>query len=141
MIFHAFTTEKKRRITSDGPSLVAASSSKSAPSRPKNNATRSVVKPQKQPNEPVRSTVVERLASFNPPVAKSTGSQVTRDYRYRRDESLALVENLIPGPYQHKNIPDDPNFDGFEPHSSIRLSYVHHPHVIAYTLMSGAPPP
>jgi minichromosome maintenance protein 10 len=120
--FDALIVEKKRRTTGEGPSLGAASSSKSASTRPKNNTVRSVAKPRGQPDEPARSTVIERLASFNQPVAKPTEPQVTHDYGHKRDERLVLVENLSPGPYQHKNIPGDPNFDKFEPHSSIRLS-------------------
>ena len=124
MSLKTVVAEKKRKTTGDGPILVAASSSKSAPTKPKNNTTKSVSKPIGRPNEPARSTVIERLASFNEPVAEPTGPQVTGDYGHKRDERLALVENLAPGPYQHKNLPDDPNFDKFEPHSSIQLSYV-----------------
>lgn len=134
MLFTAFIVEKKRKTTGDGSSLVAASSSKSAPARPMNNTARSVPKPIGL----ARSTVVERLASISHPAAKLTETQAIRDYGHKRDERLVLVENLTPGPYQHKNIPDDPNFDKFEPHSSIRLSYVPpKPHVIACTLISG----
>lgn len=107
----------------DAPNLVAVSSSKSAPTKPRDNAAKSVARPLGPSNEPRRSTVIERLGSLNQPVAKPTESQVAGDYGHERDERLVLVENLTPGPYQHKNIPDDPNFDKFEPHSSIRLSY------------------
>ena len=142
MLFDPPIVEKKRKIADDGPSIGAASSNKSAPTRPKNNTARSVAKPRGQPNEPAPSTVIERLASFSQPVANPTDPQATRDYGHKRDERLALVENLTPGPYQHKNIPDDPNFDKFEPHSSIRLSYV--PPAsrnFRRTLTSGASPP
>ena len=123
MSFHAFVVEKKRKITEDGPSLVAASSRKPAPTKPKNNTARSAAKPRGQSDEPARSTVIERLASFSGSGAKPTESQVTGDYGHKRDERLVLVENLRPGPYQHQDLPNDPNFDKFEPHSSIRLSY------------------
>ena len=99
----------------DGLNLVASSSRISAPTKPKNSA-KSIAKPIGRSNEPAPSTVIERLA--NP-----AESQVTGNYGHKRDERLVLVENLKAGPYQHKNIPDDPNFDTFEPHSSIRLSY------------------
>ena len=102
---------------------VASSSSRPAPKKPKNNTAKSVAKPRGRSNEPAPSTVIERLTSFNEPVAKPAEPQVTGNYGHRRDERLVLVENLRPGPYQHKNPPDDPNFDKFEPHSSIRLSY------------------
>lgn len=107
----------------DGPNLVAASSSKSAPTKPKNHTAKSVAKPIGWSNEPTRSTVIERLA-LSEPVPGNTQPQVAGDYGHKRDERLVLVENLRPGPYQHKNPPDDPNFDRFEPHSSTRLSYV-----------------
>ena len=123
MSFDAFAVEKKRKTTGDGPTLVAASSSKSAPTKPKNSTAKSVAKPIGRSNEPARSKVIERLA-FNDPIAGTTEPQVAGDYGHKRDERLVLVENLRPGPYQHNNLPDDPNFDKFEPHSSIRLSYV-----------------
>jgi len=121
--FYSFVVEKKRKTTGDGPTLVAVSSSKSAPTKPKNHTAKPVAKPIGRSNGPARSTVIERLG-FNEPVAGSTEPQVAGDYGHRRDERLVLVENLRPGPYQYKSLPDDPNFDKFEPHSSIRLSYV-----------------
>ena len=39
-----------------------------------------------------------------------------------RDSRLALVEDLQPGPYDHKPPFDDPLFETFEPHSGIHLS-------------------
>ena len=41
-----------------------------------------------------------------------------------RDDRLTLIEELEPGPYEHKPLFDDPLFERFEPHSSIRLAYV-----------------
>lgn len=41
----------------------------------------------------------------------------------RRDECLAIVEELTPGPAEHKPPPDDPNFEKLEPNSGIRLRY------------------
>jgi len=123
MSFDALAVEKKRKTAGDGLTLAAASSSKSAPTKPKNSTAKSVVKPIGQSNEPARSTVIERLG-FNDPVAGTTGTEVAGDYGHKRDERLVLLENLRAGPYQHNNLPDDPNFDNFEPHSSIRLSYV-----------------
>ena len=108
----------------EGPNLVPASSSKLAPLKLKGNAAKPVAKPIGHFNEPARSTVIEKLGSFNETVAKPAESRVTGDYGHKRDERLALVETLSPGPYQHQKLQDDPNFDKFEPHSSIRLSYV-----------------
>lgn len=41
-----------------------------------------------------------------------------------RDDRLALIEELEPGPYDHLPPIGDPLFDDFEPNSGIRLSYV-----------------
>ena len=41
-----------------------------------------------------------------------------------RDDRLAIVEDLVPGPVEHKPIDDDPNFDRIEPNSGIRLKCV-----------------
>jgi len=43
-----------------------------------------------------------------------------------RDERLALIEDLEPGPYDHKPPSDDPTFDKLEPHSGINLLSVRH---------------
>lgn len=42
----------------------------------------------------------------------------------RREEDLTVIEDLEPGPYEHKAPFDDPHFQKLEPHSGIRLSYV-----------------
>lgn len=42
----------------------------------------------------------------------------------KRDDRLAIIEELNPGPYEYKPPFDDPNFQHYEPHSSIRLSCV-----------------
>ncbi|KAF8154202.1 hypothetical protein B0H34DRAFT_80664 [Crassisporium funariophilum] len=39
----------------------------------------------------------------------------------KRDERLALVDDLEPGPYEHTPPSDDPTFDKLEPHSGISL--------------------
>lgn len=42
----------------------------------------------------------------------------------RRDERLALIEDLEPGPVEHTPPFDDPEFMQLEPNSGIRLMYV-----------------
>lgn len=42
----------------------------------------------------------------------------------KRDEDLSIIEDIVPGPYEHKPPLDDPNFERLEPHSGTRLSYV-----------------
>lgn len=46
-------------------------------------------------------------------------------YASKRGEDLALIEDLTPGPYEHKPPFDDPHFQQFEPNSGIRLSYAY----------------
>ena len=43
----------------------------------------------------------------------------------KRDDRLALVETLEPGPYKHNAPLEDPDFEKLEPHSGINLMYVH----------------
>jgi minichromosome maintenance protein 10 len=42
----------------------------------------------------------------------------------KRDDRLALIEELEPGPYEHKAPFDDPHFERLEPHSRICLKCV-----------------
>lgn len=42
----------------------------------------------------------------------------------KRDERLALINDLEPGPYEHNPPIDDPKFDKLEPHSGINLTSV-----------------
>lgn len=51
-----------------------------------------------------------------PPPGKPTGTI--------RDENLAIIEELEPGPIEHRPITDDPNFEKLEPNSGIRLKCV-----------------
>ncbi|KAF8900474.1 hypothetical protein CPB84DRAFT_1815402 [Gymnopilus junonius] len=41
---------------------------------------------------------------------------------HKRDERLALVDELEPGPYEHNPPLDDPTFEKLEPHSGIYMS-------------------
>lgn len=41
-----------------------------------------------------------------------------------RDDRLAIVEELVPGPSEHKPPSDDPTFQKMEPNSGIRLRCV-----------------
>ena len=43
---------------------------------------------------------------------------------HKRDERLALIEDLQPGPYEHTPPHDDPAFEKLEPHSGINLTCV-----------------
>lgn len=50
----------------------------------------------------------------------------------RRDERLALIEDLEPGPVDHTPPFDDPNFKQLEPNSGIRLRCVSYPFIWMY---------
>lgn len=50
--------------------------------------------------------------------------QAERCDALNRDDNLAIIEELEPGPVEHKPIADDPQFKRFEPNSGIRLKYV-----------------
>ncbi|KAK2462015.1 hypothetical protein APHAL10511_006478 [Amanita phalloides] len=39
----------------------------------------------------------------------------------KRNDDLTIIEDIEPGPYEHKSPSDDPNFERLEPHSGIRL--------------------
>lgn len=69
------------------------------------------------------TTIVSRSSGFSstPPPAHETEETFGAP---RRDDRLALIEDLEPGPYEHKPPFDDPHFETVEPNSGIRLRYV-----------------
>ncbi|PSR76618.1 hypothetical protein PHLCEN_2v8376 [Hermanssonia centrifuga] len=93
--------------------------------------------------QPGASTVLSKLASFTsvstdnatkhcvirsvgftekaapPPTRDANDAVITGN---KRDDDLALVEDLEPGPYDHAAPFDDPHFQKLEPNSGIRLS-------------------
>lgn len=97
--------------------------------------------------QPGASTVLSKLASFTsastddatkhgvirsvgftekaapPPTRDANDAVITGN---KRDDDLALVEDLEPGPYDHAAPFDDLHFQKLEPNSGIRLSYVLH---------------
>ena len=42
----------------------------------------------------------------------------------KTDDRLAVIEELVPGPADHKPIEGDPEFETVEPNSGIRLKYI-----------------
>lgn len=54
----------------------------------------------------------------------TTGEADKSNHQVLRRDDLTIIEDLEPGPYDHKAPFDDPHFQKLEPHSSIRLSYV-----------------
>ncbi|OBZ78039.1 hypothetical protein A0H81_01842 [Grifola frondosa] len=144
----ATPSPKKRKISRDGRGRAPRNLSKSSGYHPKTATSTAPpsAQPFVQPLPP--STVVQKLASahanksgnsFMPIVARSSGfmekaaplggeqddtyAQESGDIRAPpRDDRLALVEDVVLGPTEHKAPFDDPHFEKLEPNSGIRLS-------------------
>ncbi|EJD05074.1 uncharacterized protein FOMMEDRAFT_81119 [Fomitiporia mediterranea MF3/22] len=54
-----------------------------------------------------------------------------------RDDRLAIVEDLVPGPVDHKPAADDPDFEKLEPNSGIRLKERVLPHAALQDHLTG----
>ncbi|KZV96434.1 hypothetical protein EXIGLDRAFT_643216 [Exidia glandulosa HHB12029] len=76
-------------------------------------------------SQETRSTSFAQPAA-PPPSVDDTATQPAP--ASKRDDTLAVIEELKMGPYEFKAPPDDPSFQGFEPHSKIRLSSRAMPH-------------
>jgi minichromosome maintenance protein 10 len=64
------------------------------------------------------------VGNFDGESADASHRDTTQGVRPQRDaQTLAIIENLEIGPYEHLAPSDDPNFNGLEPHSSIRLRH------------------
>jgi minichromosome maintenance protein 10 len=93
--------------------------------------------------KPAPSNFINKLASlkrkddpvdFVEPTARSTGftekpkeidqSVQVEHLAHKRDERLALIEDLEPGPYEHNAPTNDLKFNTVEPHSNINLKFV-----------------
>ena len=141
-------TEKKRKLSHSErpaarPSNVAprgksgaSSATSSSTPHPPLHATET------QSRKPAPSTVLEKLAkvhtqkdaqpaknvvarstAFTQPAVVDTPRETAQDVP-ARDDRLAIIEDLEPGPADHKPPFDDPRFEKLEPNSGIRLSYV-----------------
>ena len=104
--------------------------------------------------KPAPSNFINKLASMKrkddpvdfvePTTSRSTGftekpkeidQSVQVDHlAHKRDERLALIEDLEPGPYEHNAPTNDPNFDTVEPHSNINLTSV----IYSYASANGS---
>ncbi|KJA24908.1 hypothetical protein HYPSUDRAFT_161464 [Hypholoma sublateritium FD-334 SS-4] len=71
------------------------------------------------PDEGDRPSV--RTTGFTEQAAAPQAAPAER-LTHKRDERLALIENLQPGPYEHSPPHDDPAFEKLEPHSGINLT-------------------
>ena len=75
------------------------------------------------PEELARSTGFSQKASIRRPVPITDEDSIAARTP-ARDDRLAIVEALEPGPYDHKPPFDDPHFQRLEPHSGITLRFV-----------------
>ncbi|KAI0270522.1 hypothetical protein BC834DRAFT_922494 [Gloeopeniophorella convolvens] len=71
----------------------------------------------KRAPSPTAPDVSMRTSSFADKASTTTAPQAPA-----RDSDLTLIEDLEPGPYEHKAPFDDPLFKCLEPHSGIRLA-------------------
>lgn len=69
-------------------------------------------------SQPAKAIIV-RSTAFTQLAVVDVGEDVPA-----RDDRLAIVEDLVLGPVDHKPPFDDPRFEKLEPNSGIRLSYV-----------------
>ncbi|KAJ3574864.1 hypothetical protein NP233_g1488 [Leucocoprinus birnbaumii] len=93
----------------------------SAPSRFLDN----LASVQSRSNQSPMPEVVARTSAFSDTVRPEGSTAIpgpSNDPGLRRDDRLALVEELERGPYEFTPPSDDPNFLNLEPHSGIRLS-------------------
>ncbi|KDQ20112.1 hypothetical protein BOTBODRAFT_51459 [Botryobasidium botryosum FD-172 SS1] len=127
----------KARGSNGAPAASLATSAKVHQAAKANPSSK---KPAFQPPPPPRaSNVVAALAAVQPSATSSaTKVEITRSAAFTqapapsvpaftpssaptRDDTLALIENLEPGPVDHKPPPYDPMFETFEPNSRINL--------------------
>jgi minichromosome maintenance protein 10 len=139
-MFELMTRKEKRKTApkqpAAGPSsaVLPALSFSSAPS----HSAKPLDKQEAAYVKPAASNVVSKLASLSSRASSSTdAASAARSSTFsqpatvssdsaapKRDDRLALVEELEPGPIEHNPPPGDPMFETLEPYSGIRLSYV-----------------
>lgn len=136
--------EKKRRLDQPlsgkplGRPLFHTAAHNSLGTRTSNNKQ----KPEEQFKKPAPSTFIKKIATRRHhndddepiQVARSTGFKdrptnlqpepTHEDVPNRRNEQLEIIEELQPGPYDHKPPHDDLNFERLEPHSGIHMVLV-----------------
>ncbi|TFY67206.1 hypothetical protein EVJ58_g1772 [Rhodofomes roseus] len=139
------TPSKKRKLNHPERPRIGSTVSSQRPrpvaaSVPASSAFYSSPAIQPQPQKPAPSKVLEKLAKAQSHKdAQQEKSAVSRSTAFTqpavvatphaeseavppRDDRLALVEDLVPGPVDHKPPFDDPRFEKLEPNSGIRLS-------------------
>ncbi|KAG6909164.1 hypothetical protein DXG01_001791 [Tephrocybe rancida] len=90
------------------------------------NLLKNFANARREQDDPDRNRPPERSSGFTerpPPVVTQDGQdQSLLSSALKRDDRLALIEELEPGPVDHIPPADDPDFDRLEPNSGIRLS-------------------
>lgn len=131
-------SSEKRKLSRDPPR--AKDSRRPKPNTAVHSSSPRLL-PSVQPCKPAPSTVLQKLASAHAKQkTQPVDVTVTRSSGFAekpapnvpvegasiealpRDDRLALVEDLVSGPYEHKPPFDDPRFEKLEPNSGIRLS-------------------
>lgn len=102
------------------PSKLLANLTSLKPTQERDEALRNVDK-QDSANS-INRTVDFKAAVVTKPPAPDEGT--THPNAAKRDDRLALIEDLEPGPYEFNTPSHDPEFSKLEPHSGIRLRFV-----------------
>ncbi|KII90124.1 hypothetical protein PLICRDRAFT_159473 [Plicaturopsis crispa FD-325 SS-3] len=121
------------------------------------SSSKSKPKEEHHPVQPAPSTLLSKLANLNTTPVERVPDAVNRTTGFserpqpqlpmshpeddggapKRDDRLALIEELEIGPYEHKPLIDDPTFETLEPNSGIRLSSRVIPHDDMQDYLSG----
>ncbi|KAG6879643.1 hypothetical protein C0992_000278 [Termitomyces sp. T32_za158] len=117
--------------------IVKPQSTKLSPS----NLLKNLAKASRVLQEGEKDVTTRRSSGFadRPPTPNINNDQDTcgQSHAPKRDDRLALVEDLEPGPVDHIPPADDPNFDKLEPNSGIRLSSRTIPHQDLQNYLTG----
>ncbi|RPD65157.1 hypothetical protein L227DRAFT_590680 [Lentinus tigrinus ALCF2SS1-6] len=138
------TPSKRRKIaeqTTTSKPIPQAVRNKAAPTHTAFGPSFPLQKPNNAPPPAASSTVLQKLAQAHSQKSKGSSQEViTRSNSFAarppplasppeheaaessaRDDNLALIEDLLIGPTEHKPPFDDPHFEKLEPNSGIRL--------------------
>ncbi|KAG5726038.1 hypothetical protein E4T56_gene1259 [Termitomyces sp. T112] len=93
---------------------------------PASNLLNNLANASRMQRDSERDVTVARSSGFAeraPTLVRNIDQDSARFSAPKRDDHLALIEELEPGPIDHTPPTDDPNFDKLEPNSGIRLSF------------------
>jgi minichromosome maintenance protein 10 len=75
--------------------------------------------------DPTAKESLPRSTGFTEKPKEIEPAQEERFIASKRDDCLALINDLEPGPYEHNPPSDDPKFEKLEPNSGINLTSVY----------------